>query len=780
MNGPNRDRSIPSDQPAEERLFAGRYESLRLLGRGGMGEVHLARDAKFGRLVAIKLFKGNRGNDAAIARFIREASLAGGLSNPHIVTIYDFGEHEGELYIAMEYVAGQSLADLIARHQPGTLKEKLLVMLDLCQGLGYAHDAGVVHRDIKPANLMLSAGGTLKIVDFGIARALASDTATQPLLGSLSYMSPEQLAFQPLDARSDIFSVGAVFYELLTFQQAFGAGSVDEVIDRIRTGAPEPLAMLCPDLPVKVIDVVSRALEREPDARFQDLHELEQAIREILRDVSTGVRVIAASEQPDANEVVQADPSDTPAVPNPSHDDSWWARAQERLLDSNAMADYMAFAVLGAIPLAIAWLMGLYNDVNVSPQSVVYDSCVALGGSSLTVQGYGSRLNWWPYFAFLPFVLFVLRRTAAQLFPMQLVPEVSTGIVRMIPPAGRWEVAARLRIAATDPRNLRFVVAIAIAINIIDVLELIPHYTTSAQTAGCPRELDWTVRFLADPQTLRAENLMLVVFAYACQFVAHSLALMLFGLLLRHNVFYLKLIYQRHRAARVRTSQQIVLDFDDVERCFGLRVLHSTFNYQVVLLIVGGVCLLASRFMNVDATPIGIRYEALIQRLVSTESNPPLTPLPSIGLGDLFPDAGQIMLGLAWLTCFFIVALPSAVKFLPLIYKHVRLVGRREYLLEFVPPATNIQANTAEELDQFARKFSRSSFWPAGDERARTLYTLAYFVFFVVLVSVPPTSRTALALHLGAVFVIAYSCMKFTFWLFHRALINVDATLAER
>jgi hypothetical protein len=274
-----------------------------------------------------------------------------------------------------------------------------------------------------------------------------------------------------------------------------------------------------------------------------------------------------------------------------------------------------------------------------------------------------------------------------------------------------------------------------------------------------------------------AENLLLVAVAYPCQFLAPGLGLMLFGLLFRHNLFYLQRIYQRSRGRRLPLSQQIVLDFNDMERCFGLRVLHSTFNFEVILLITGGILILGSRVVNVDATPLGVQYDSLIQSWFSRAQPDALDR--AMGLGDLFPDVGQMMLGMAWFVCFIIVAMPSAVKFLPLLHKHVTLVGRREYLLEFVPETTAARLDTQEDVDRAAAKFARSSFWPAGDERARTLYTLAYFVFFYVLVPAPPTSSRALAAHAIAVFALSYVCMKTTFWLFRKVLMNIDATLAH-
>lgn len=625
---------------------------------------------------------------------------------------------------------------------------------------------------------MIGPGGRIKIVDFGIARVVAASRSVT-FIGSLHYMSPEQLTLAPLDARSDIFAVGAVLYELLSFQRAFPAESIDGLIQQVRFGSPLPLAQQCPGLAPDLIAVVERALQKSPEDRFPDSRMMERALRSVLRgvpadeDLSSQVTCLV----PGNDDVAAAGSEETitkPAAP------TRWRSVQSRLLDAKARRDYGWFALLGAAPMVAAIAIGADVDRPVVSSSRIYEVCLAVMGGEPIVQGYASRLNWWPYFIYLPFALFAMRHTASRLFPSANVRSLDQfGILQKISARGRATVAGSLAAAATDPRNLRIVLGLSTIMTLIDSREILAHYVGALNGApvACPRELDWTVAFLAGTVAIEA-NALLVAVAYTCQFVMQAIGLMAVGLLFRHNLFYLDRIYRRHRGSRYPLTQQMLLEFDDVERCFGMRVLNSTFNFQVLILIVGGMLFVASRMMNVDATPLGIQYEAALTSIVGGAA-PPSPVVSGFGFADLFPDAGQVMLAAAWMVCFVIVAMPSLVKFLPLLDKRLTLMGRRDYLLQFIPPTTDVQTDTPEAVDRLARKFARNSFWPAGDERARTLYTVAYFVFVIVIVPVPPTSNVVLIMHVLAVFALAHAGMKFTFWLFRKALMNIDATLAE-
>jgi serine/threonine-protein kinase len=199
----------------------GRYQVVRRIGQGGMGALYLAQDPKLDREIVIKLLIDD--NDELRERFAREARSAARLRHPHIVTIFDVGDWEGQPFIAMEYIQGHTLAEIIRGSSPLSTVRKLRLIEELCDGLAFAHKTGVVHRDVKPANIMVDANGSLKILDFGIARIAESAGMTQAgmLIGSLNYMSPEQVTGQVVDNRRDIFAVVAVLNEQITSRQAF-------------------------------------------------------------------------------------------------------------------------------------------------------------------------------------------------------------------------------------------------------------------------------------------------------------------------------------------------------------------------------------------------------------------------------------------------------------------------------------------------------------------------------------------------------------------------------
>ena len=250
----------------------GRYQILKSIGGGGMGSLFLARDPKIGnRHVAIKLLREGFDSPELRERFTREADAAGGLHHVNIVTIFDVGEFDGQPFIAMEYIEGETLTDVINRRAALPLGRKLQLMEELCAGLRYAHRAGIVHRDIKPANIMIDQEGVLKILDFGIARLGSSSmTKTGMVIGTLNYMAPEQMAGQPVDARADIFSAGALFYELLSYRRAF-PGELPGIVHKIMTATREPLATLVPELDASLVAVVDRCMAREPEDRYADM-----------------------------------------------------------------------------------------------------------------------------------------------------------------------------------------------------------------------------------------------------------------------------------------------------------------------------------------------------------------------------------------------------------------------------------------------------------------------------------------------------------------------------
>ncbi len=253
----------------------GRYEIQRRIGGGGMGSIYLAKDPKIDRLVAIKILRTDLEAASLQERFEREARAVGALSHPNIVTIFDYGEYDGAPYIVMEYIRGETVAEIVKFKTPIRLHQKLIWLEQLCSGLAYAHESGIVHRDIKPANLMLDQHRSLKVLDFGIA-SLEGSVVTQfgDQLGTPRYMSPEQVAGRSADQRSDIFSVGAVAYELLGYRLAFDGDSKKAIERAVLEEHPTPLSSLGLEVTSEVCAVIDRALAKNPSERYQSVSAL--------------------------------------------------------------------------------------------------------------------------------------------------------------------------------------------------------------------------------------------------------------------------------------------------------------------------------------------------------------------------------------------------------------------------------------------------------------------------------------------------------------------------
>ena len=306
-------QGCPQNQPTS----IGRYEVERLLGAGGMGAVYLARDPNIGRQVAIKVLRTD--DDEYRRRFKIEVNAAGALRHRNIGMIFDSGEHDGSPFLAMEFIPGETLADKIKRKEPLPVADKLRYIEELCEGLAHAHKAGIVHRDIKPANVIVDGdSNSVKIVDFGIARltesAMTSMTQSGLLMGTLSYMSPEQVMGKRIDHRSDIFAVGLVLYELLSCTRAFAGGMDDGVMYRILHEEPEDLLTLVPGLDPSIVAIVSRALKKSPADRFADATAMAGALEAARARLSAPTEVpvrtsteVVAVTAPPAFETAQPD-----------------------------------------------------------------------------------------------------------------------------------------------------------------------------------------------------------------------------------------------------------------------------------------------------------------------------------------------------------------------------------------------------------------------------------------------------------------------------------------
>ena len=267
----------------------GRYRILGELGRGAMGVVYRAEDPSLDRVVALKtisLADTDEDRKSYEKRFLLEAKAAGKLTHPNIVTIFDYGEEEDLAYMAMELLEG---SDLRTRLRQGEIPplEAVEIALQVADGLGFAHETGVVHRDIKPGNIMLLERGAVKIMDFGIARMRHADhkTSTGMVLGTPRYMSPEQIAGQPVDQRSDIFSLGTVLYEMLTRTMLFAGDDVNQIAHNLATAEPVPPSRSNPAIPQIVDFITARALKKDPAVRYQDAYEMAADLRDALAEM---------------------------------------------------------------------------------------------------------------------------------------------------------------------------------------------------------------------------------------------------------------------------------------------------------------------------------------------------------------------------------------------------------------------------------------------------------------------------------------------------------------
>src|SRR5713226_1505372 len=282
--------------PACEVQRLGRYQLEREIGRGAMGIVYLGRDTAINRLVAIKAIPlASEFSDAELvearARFFREAETAGRLNHPNIVTIYDVGEERGLAYIAMEYLKGRHLSDHATSNNLLEPRKVLEVIGRTAEALGFAHKQQVVHRDIKPANLMYDAGtDILKITDFGIARLTGvGSTRTGIVLGTPSFMSPEQLEGRTVTGHSDLFSLGVSLFQLLTGQLPFTADSMTGLMQQIAEVPHPPLRAFRPDLPACVESVIDRALAKNPDARYDSGAHMAAALEDCRSRIPSGL-----------------------------------------------------------------------------------------------------------------------------------------------------------------------------------------------------------------------------------------------------------------------------------------------------------------------------------------------------------------------------------------------------------------------------------------------------------------------------------------------------------
>ncbi|MDH5477309.1 MAG: serine/threonine protein kinase, partial [Nitrospinota bacterium] len=275
----------------EQPKTLGRYEIVSELGRGGMGIVLKARDPRIDRLVALKIIKFDdfvdpRKKKEMLERFLVEARAAGKLTHPNIVTVYDVGEEEEQNYIAMEFIEGVDLADIMHQEKKLGFDRATRLILQVAEGLELAHENHIVHRDIKPANILVMKGDKVKITDFGLARLqdTASLTQTGQAVGSPQYMSPEQVNGEEIDGRSDIFSLGVMYYELVTGSSPFASKTLTSILLKIIKDDPPPPSTIKSDLPPAVDMVISKMMAKSTGDRYRVISDLVEDLYALLED----------------------------------------------------------------------------------------------------------------------------------------------------------------------------------------------------------------------------------------------------------------------------------------------------------------------------------------------------------------------------------------------------------------------------------------------------------------------------------------------------------------
>ena len=315
------------DALATPRMTLGRYEIVGEIARGAMGVVYKARDPLIDRVVAIKtvnIGQSNAETDTYERRFFREAKSAGRLNHPNVVTIHDVGKSDDVAYIAMEFLDGKSLREILDSGVVLAPHRIADIVAEIAEGLAFAHRAGVVHRDVKPANVMVLASGAVKITDFGIAQLpTGTRTMTGNVFGSPRYTSPEQVMGRPVDGRSDIFSLGGVLFEMLTGRAPFGGADLNGILKQVLTDPTPPPSSHNPKLPRAFDHIVAKALAKDPAERYQDADEMARDLRryDILDFDTPGPAPLPPLEHPTNPRAMAAAAPDPPPVGAP-----WWKR----------------------------------------------------------------------------------------------------------------------------------------------------------------------------------------------------------------------------------------------------------------------------------------------------------------------------------------------------------------------------------------------------------------------------------------------------------------------
>ncbi|MEV6827629.1 Stk1 family PASTA domain-containing Ser/Thr kinase [Amycolatopsis sp. NPDC051102] len=381
------------------RLLSNRYELGETLGYGGMSEVHHGQDVRLGREVAIKILRADLARDPQFQeRFRREAQNSAALNHPAIVAVYDTGEANTEFgplpYIVMEYVEGRTLRDIVKTEGPMSQKRAMEVMADVCAALDFSHRHGIVHRDVKPANVMITKNGAVKVMDFGIARAMhdgqSAMTQTAAVIGTAQYLSPEQARGESVDARSDVYAAGCVLYELITGEPPFTGDSPVAVAYQHVREDPNPPSSVNPAVAPELDAVVLKALAKGPANRYQSAAEMRS---DLVRTLS-GQRPVApmVMSEDERTQVMNADRRQPQRYDEYSEPDDEDPKARRRR--RTILAAVAAVFVLGAV-LLIMWLAGSFkgNDATLVAVPDVLHQTVPQARETLNGKGFNGTIE---------------------------------------------------------------------------------------------------------------------------------------------------------------------------------------------------------------------------------------------------------------------------------------------------------------------------------------------------------------------------------------------------
>jgi eukaryotic-like serine/threonine-protein kinase len=344
------------------RVLNGRYEVESRLGEGGMAKVFAGTDRLLGRKVAVKVLSSQYAQDKTfVERFRREAQAAAGLNHPNVVSVFDTGSDDGVHYIVMEHVEGRTLAHIIGEEGALRPARAVEIAVDVCRALSSAHEKGMVHRDVKPGNILLTPDGGVKVADFGIARVASGEplTVTGSVIGTASYLSPEQASGGSIDARSDIYSLGCVLYEMLTGKTPFAGDSLVSIAYKHVEEEPTAPSLVNPAVPAGLSTVVTKAMAKDPADRYQSADEMAGELREASADAAPA-KAVPTNERTEVLPVSPGGPTTTAPLPV--------TVSRERGRRGWPLAT--AAVVLAVLALAVALILGRDDRLPVSRPSL--------------------------------------------------------------------------------------------------------------------------------------------------------------------------------------------------------------------------------------------------------------------------------------------------------------------------------------------------------------------------------------------------------------------------